>query len=240
MNIPLYITLLFIVIVILIVYGIFYTLNYAFNKAEYPAKKKLISFILIGLLLGGWMSVSAAMAIKGFLLDFQSLPPRVLVIIIPTALAISYISISERVNSILKLIPKSWLINAQSFRILVEIFLWLIYRSGAIPVQMTLEGRNFDILIGLSAPFIAYFCFTKKSCPKITALLWNAAGLLLLTNILVIAILSTPSPMRKFFNEPSNTMIAYFPYIWLPALIVPFAYLLHILSFKQIMKFDED
>jgi hypothetical protein len=240
MNVSLYITLFFLIIVALIVYGVFYTLNYAFNKSKYSAKQKVISFIAIALLLGGWMSVSAAIAVRGSLLDFQTLPPRVLVVIIPTALAISYISLSERVNSILKLIPKSWLINAQSLRILVEIFLWLMYRSGTIPVQMTLEGRNFDILIGLSAPFIAYFCFTKKSWPNITALLWNAAGLLLLTNILVIAILSTPSPMRKFFNEPSNTMIAYFPYIWLPALIVPFAYLLHILSIKQIMKFNED
>ncbi len=240
MNVPIYITLLFFIIIALIVFGIFYTLNYAFIKAEYSSKSKLISFVSIAVLLGGWMSVSAAVGIKGFLLDFQTLPPRVLVIIVPTALAISYISISERVNSILKLIPKSWLINAQSFRILVEIFLWLMYRSGVLPVQMTFEGRNFDILIGLSAPLISYFYFTKKSWPKITALLWNLAGLLLLTNILVIAILSTPGPMRKFFNEPSNTMIAYFPYIWLPALIVPFAYLLHILSIKQIMKFDED
>ena len=105
---------------------------------------------------------------------------------------------------------------------------------------MTFEGRNFDIIIGVSAPLIAYFSYNKKVWPKIVPLLWNLAGILLVTNVLLTGLLSVPGPMRKFFNEPANTMIAYFPFIWIAALIVPFAYLLHILSIKQIMRFDED
>jgi len=200
----------------------------------------MIALLTAGILLAGWLVLIAVAAVTGHLLNFTTLPPRMLVAIIPPILAISYIASSERVNRLLKVIPISWFINVQSFRVLMEIFLWLMYINGAVPKQMTLEGRNFDIITGISAPIVAYFCFTKKSWPKMAALLWNAAGFLLVTNVFIIGILSIPGPLRKFFEEPANTMVAYFPYVWIPAFIVPFAYLMHILSIKQLLKIDKD
>jgi hypothetical protein len=34
-------------------------------------------------------------------------------------------------------------------------------------------------------------------------------------------------------NEPANTVIAYFPFVWLPGFVVPVAYTLHLLSIKK-------
>jgi len=65
------------------------------------------------------------------------------------------------------------------------------------------------------------------------ALLYNIGGLLLLVNVLVIAVLSMPTPLRVFHNEPANTLLAYFPYIYLPGVLVPLAYTLHIFSLRQ-------
>jgi hypothetical protein len=59
--------------------------------------------------------------------------------------------------------------------------------------------------------------------------------LLLLLNILVIAVLSMPSPFRYFLNEPSNVIVAQFPYILLPGVLVPLAYSLHIFSLRQLL-----
>jgi hypothetical protein len=42
-----------------------------------------------------------------------------------------------------------------------------------------------------------------------------------------------PTPFRVFMNEPSNTIVAKFPIVWLPALLVPLAYGLHFLSLRQ-------
>jgi len=55
----------------------------------------------------------------------------------------------------------------------------------------------------------------------------------LLVNVLVIAVLSMPTPLRVFHNEPANTLLAYFPYIYLPGVLVPLAYTLHIFSLRQ-------
>ena len=240
MAAPFYITLFFYVIVGIILISVYYALSFAYGKTGKTINERVGSILIVAALLGGWMALIGWLAARGHFLNFESLPPRILAALVPAALAVSYISVSDRVKALMKVIPKSWFINIQSFRILMEIFLWLMYRNGLIPVQMTFEGRNFDLLIGLSAPVIAYFCFVKKSWPGLTALLWNFAGLLLLTNILIIAILSMPGPLRKFINEPANTAVVNFPFIWIPALIVPFAYLMHVLSIKQLLSPDEN
>ena len=59
-------------------------------------------------------------------------------------------------------------------------------------------------------------------------------GLLLLINILVIAVLSMPTPLRYFMNEPANTLVGEFPFIYLPAVLVVIAMGLHIFSLRQI------
>lgn len=37
------------------------------------------------------------------------------------------------------------LIGFQGFRVFVEVFLWMGYNDGFVPVQMTWEGRNLDL-----------------------------------------------------------------------------------------------
>ena len=46
--------------------------------------------------------------------------------------------------------------------------------------------------------------------PKIAVVLWNILGLGLLINIVAIAILSMPTPLRVFMNEPANTIVTEF------------------------------
>jgi hypothetical protein len=121
----------------------------------------------------------------------------------------------------------------------MQIILWMVFLDNIIPVQMTFEGRNFDILVGLTAPVIAYFCFIKKSWSRQAAIAWNIFGLLLLANIVVVSILSSPVPFRVFMNEPANTIIAKLPFVWLASFVVPVAYWMHILSLKQLLTRSE-
>jgi hypothetical protein len=235
-NIPFYISGLIFVIVALLLYAVYHALNYAYVKLEFTHGKKTRAITLTFIFLIGWLIFSAVISFSGMLLDFGATPPKIFVIVLPAVLMVIYISISTRVNKLLTVIPAGWLVYIQSYRILVELALWLLFMKNIIPVQMTFEGLNYDILIGLSAPLIGYYALSADKWPRIVALLWNFAGLLMVTNIFIIALLSTPSPLRQFFNEPPNTMVAYFPFVWIPAFIVPFAYLMHVLSIKQIIR----
>lgn len=233
---PFYISGLVIVIAAALLAAIYYALNYAFTKLEYTPRKKAKALAVTFIFLSGWLTTSAIIAFKGELLDFTTTPPKIFLIVLPSTLFVIYVSISSRVNTLLTVIPASWLVYVQSYRVFVELVLWLLLLKNIIPVQMTFEGLNYDILTGLSALLVGYYCLTVNKWPRVVVLLWNFAGLLLVTNIFLIALLSTPSPLRQFFNEPSNTIVAYFPFVWIPAFIVPFAYLMHVLSIKQIIR----
>ena len=239
-QVPFYIEALLYLILAVIIFFIYYSLKHALTLMNADKSKRVKTYLVTSILISVWLVISALTALNGTLHDFTTTPPRLLLVVIPPVLAIIYISSSKRINAIIKEIPPEWFLYIQSFRVLMEVLLWLLFLKNIIPVQMTFEGINYDILIGLSAPLVAYYALSVNKWPRITALLWNLAGLLLVTNIFLVAMLSTPSPMRQFFNEPAKTLVAYFPFVWIPAFIVPFAYLMHVLSIKQLLKSNEE
>jgi len=173
-------------------------------------------------------------SISGIMSTFEMFPLNfmpVLVLPLVTALILTF---SGSFTEILKNIPAQNLIRIQTFRVFVEIILWMLVIDRALPIQMSFEGRNFDVLAGLSAPIIAWLASTNK-ISKTGLIIWNIACLGLLTNIVTIAILSTPTPIRVFMNEPANTIVANFPASWLPGLLVPLAYTLHFFSLRQLL-----
>ena len=105
--------------------------------------------------------------------------------------------------------------------------------ENIIPRQMTFEGRNFDFLTGLTGLIVGVLVYRKIISSPRFIIGWNVLGLALLINIVSVAILSAPFPFRMFMNDPANTVIAYFPFIWLPGFVVPVAYCMHVLSIEQ-------
>jgi hypothetical protein len=184
-------------------------------------------------LLVAWLLLLGILSIRGFFADFSALPPRLAFAMLPPLLLVLLFVRSRAGKEFLLHIQPQWLIYLQSFRILVEIALWFLVRNGILPVQMSFEGRNFDILTGLLAFPVGYYCFVKKSWPPVAALLYNIAGLVLLVNIVTISTLSMPTPLRVFHNQPDSSVLTRFPFIYVSGLLVPLAYTLHILSLRQ-------
>lgn len=106
-------------------------------------------------------------------------------------------------------------------RIPVEITLLFLFLGSAIPEAMTFEGRNFDILSGLSAPVVYYFAFVKRSLGRTAMIIWNIACMILLLNVVSSAVLSLPDRYLQFGFEQPNTGVGFFPFLLLPALLVP-------------------
>ena len=180
-----------------------------------------------------WVILLTVLSLSGFFADYSAIPPRIgmaVAIPLPIVLVFAY---SRTGREWLQRTPPQRLVYLQAFRILVECMLWLYVVRGLIPVQMSFEGRNFDVLSGLFAIPVGYFSLVRKTWPRWIVLVYNIAGLALLINVLIISVLSMPTPLRYFHNEPANTLLAYFPYIFLPGLLVPLAYSLHILSLRQ-------
>jgi hypothetical protein len=197
---------------------------YGTNKKIIPVTVALLAWILLLLLL----------SYNGFFADFSQFPPRpAIILLLPLPLILFY-AFSKSGSRFLQNIPAHWLIYMQSFRIAVELLLAIGFINGMLPVQMTFEGMNFDIVSGILALPVGYLVAKKKAISRKMAFGYNVIGLLLLINILVIAVLSMPTPIRYFMNEPSNTLVAEFPYILLPGVLVPIAYTMHIFSLRKL------
>ncbi len=186
------------------------------------------------LIVAVWLLAQVALSASGFLANFDTFPPRMLLVLLIPMIATVVFLWSAKSHVFVKRIPPNWPVTMQSFRVGVELFLWWAFINQLLPRQMTFEGFNMDILVGLTAPAVSLLWLRWKEYPKLV-IAWNIVGLLILFNIVIIAILSMPTPMRYFDNEPANTLVASFPWVMLPGILVALAFFLHIFSIKQML-----
>jgi hypothetical protein len=187
-----------------------------------------------GVALVGWLALTAVLAERGFFDDFRSLPPRFLPLFGLPLLTLLALTFSRRVAPLLAAVPPAWPIAAQAFRIPVEIVLWRLAVAGVIPELLSFHGRNVDILVGLTAPVVAYACCVRRAWSPRVAVWWNWVGIVILLNVVVHAQLSAPTPWGILETDPPTTFIADWPYVWLPGFLVPLAWLLHAVSLRQL------
>lgn len=182
-----------------------------------------------------WVVMITILSLKGFFLNFEVLPPRMFFVLILPLVKILYLTFSGRMDHLLSVIPKTWLMYVQAFRIPVELLLWMLLLSGVFPTHLTFEGRNWDIIAGVGSPLVAYLCFVKNKWTKRVAVVWNIISFGLLINIVVMAILTFPTPFQVFTEGTSNEIIAEFPTVFLPAILVVAAFTYHCFSLRQLM-----
>jgi len=208
-------------------------LNKGLTAGNFSETKRAAIFNGAVITVIGWAVLVSVLALSGVLADFTP-PPKLPILLTVTFIGVVLVAFSKTTKEILSTIPPQKIIRLQVFRVGVEILLWALFTQKLLPVQMTFEGGNLDILSGITAPLIAYYCFVKRSWPVSAAFVWNLLCLGLLTNIVATAILSMPTPFRVFMNEPANTIVTQFPYALLPTFLVPLAYGLHFFSLLQI------
>ena len=172
-----------------------------------------------------WLAFTATLGASGVLSNFDARPPRLMLVVLPALVGAVVLGRRMRVPS------AAWPIAIQTMRVPIELALFSLWKAGDIPVQMTFEGRNFDILVGLTAPFLAW-AVARGKASRAVVVAWNVLGLGLLANIVIIAVTSVPGPLHLDWPGPPNTIVATFPSVWLPAFLVPVALFGHVASLR--------
>ena len=168
--------------------------------------------------------------------SMNSLPPKIVLFgILPTFVVIIGLFFSRKGRNLMDQLPLEKLHFVHILRIPVEIVLYFLFVSKAIPEIMTFEGYNFDILAGISAPIVAYFGIHKGKFNRKALLIWNFLCLALLFNIILIALFSVQSPLQKLAFDQPNIAIMYYPYSCLPTFIVPVVLFCHLVSIRQLL-----
>lgn len=231
-NLPTYISLTFGLTTLITLQLFIWTIK----KSNSELTRKKATPIFIGLTI--WLTIQAVLTFKNiYNSETNSFPPKIMLIgILPTILTIIFLFTTSKGRQFIDSLPLKNLTYLNIVRIPVEIILLWLFLNKAIPELMTFEGRNFDIIAGITAPIIAYFGLTKNKLNRQTILIWNFICLGLLINIVVNALFSAPSPIQKFAFDQPNIAILNFPFSWLPTFIVPIVLFGHLTSIKQLLK----
>ncbi|MFL5739181.1 MAG: hypothetical protein ACJ75B_03115 [Flavisolibacter sp.] len=182
-----------------------------------------------------WVAVVTVLSLVGFFRTFD-LPPRVFVFVLVGLVLLLVFSSSRSFSTLLKLMPVHWPVLMQCFRILVEVMIFLSFRRGLLPIQMTWEGYNYDLITGMLALPVGWWMSKNKQRSRSVGIIFNIVGILLLLNVMVVAMLSVPTPLRYFKKEPSLALVGDLPFIYLPTILVLLAFALHIFSLKKLLK----
>lgn len=186
------------------------------------------------MLIAIWLLVQSIIGILGFYTTTNSTPPRFQLLLLPPLVLIGIQFATRRGKAFIDTLDLKFLTLIHTIRVPVEIVLYWLYLGKAIPELMTFEGRNFDIVVGITAPVVYYIIFIKRRWYRPLLTIWNLLGLVLLANIVFSAIFSVPTSFQKFGFEQPNIAILYFPFNLLPACIVPIVLFSHLASIRRL------
>jgi hypothetical protein len=179
-----------------------------------------------------WMGGTLAVADRGTFRHWNATPPPfALLVIAVLAIAVST-AFGPNGQRLATGLPLWVLVAVQAFRLPLEVAMHALVGRGIMPQQMSYSGRNFDVLTGASAIVVAALVAAGLAGRRLV-MAWNIAGLLLLANIVVVAILSTPR-FAVFGPDRLNVFVTYPPFVWLPAVLVLAALAGHLIIFRAL------
>lgn len=230
-HVPLYLSIVF-VIITLVAVGMVALLIKTSSQT-----RSLASSCQIILAIFSFLTIQALISLCGIYKDHpESIPPNILILaIIPALFSIVFIFKTRKGKLFIDSLSMQMLTYVHIIRIPVELVLYGLFNNGAIPELMTFEGRNLDIFAGITAPFVGFFGISQSKMGKTSLLVWNFICLGLLLNIVINAILSTPSPFQQFGFDQPNIAILNFPFSWLPAFIVPVVLFAHLAAIRKLL-----
>jgi hypothetical protein len=218
-SLPVFISVVFALTALLTV-AIFY-------KASHFSKSVLLILLF-------WMLLQAILGYSLFYTNTTAFPPRLVLLVLPPLVLMLILFFTTKGKQFIDGLNTQTLTLLHIVRVPVELVLYWLCMYGTIPELMTFEGRNFDIVSGLTAPFIYFLGYQKRLLSKQVLLLWNGICLVLLVNIVVNAVLAAPSPLQQFAFTQPNIAVQYFPFNWLPSVVVPLVLFSHLTSIRQL------
>ena len=180
-----------------------------------------------------WMVLQSAIALRGFYLITNTTPPHFILAIAPPVILIAGLFVTEAGRRFVDRMNLKWCILVHIIRIFVEATLYWLFLYKQVPALMTFEAGNLDILAGLTVPFV-WWAFNTGRIGRRGLFIWNTLCLFSVLNALARAMLSAPFRFQRFGFQQPTIAILHFPFVLLPAFIVPAVLLCHFAVFRKL------
>ncbi len=164
------------------------------------------------LIASAWLGLHTGIVLSG-VLEGNRMPPPLVFYLGPTML-LGVALASSRLAARLATLPLGLLVGLQAFRLPLELILHELHGSGDLPIQMTWNGLNFDVVTGIAATILGLVAL-RRELPTWLAAAFNLLGLALLVIVVGIAIASAPTPLRQFTEGPPLLLPFHVPFHWI-------------------------
>ena len=223
----------FIILTLLVAAGVVWNV-YLAGRALRESHARTLTFTAWAVVgIAAWLALTWTVAATGILTQFDRRPAPMLILFL-TVLTVSIVVAFTRYGTRFAAGLPLWiLVIGQVFRFPLELLMHRAANEGVMPVQMSFGGWNFDVLTGVLAIPVAWLLARGYPHARAIAKAWNIMGGLLLTNILAIAMLSTPL-VAAFGPDRLNTWVAYPPFVWLPTMMVVCAITGHLVIYRKL------
>jgi hypothetical protein len=215
---------------------ILYGLWRGLAHARISQTRRVAMWAAVALVLVGWVATVWALAVNGvFQRDIGNVPMLPIAIVLPVVLGSLVLTRSRAVGSLLDATPASWLVGVQVYRVLGGMFL-VYWIRGTLPAAFALPAGIGDVLTGLLALPAAVWVASGSPAGRSLGVRWNVLGLIDFAVAITMGMLTSPGPAHLLARDHPNLLIATFPTAMVPAFVVPFSILLHVLSLRQLKR----
>lgn len=184
--------------------------------------------------LAAWLAATAAASASG-VLEAPGPPPPLMLFFAVSNLAAVIFAFSRAGTRLVDGLPVAALVAFHAFRLPLELVLHRWYVEGVLPVQMTYEGRNLDIVTGVLAVAVGAWLW-RRGPSRLVVALFCLVGLGLLVTVATIAVLSSPLPFRVFLDDPPVLLALHAPYGWIVPMAVAPALAGHLLLLRWLWR----
>jgi len=210
----------------------------AVQRTELTAHQKAATWIAIMATLVIWFGVALWLGQGGVFLARTSLvPPIPFAIGLPIVAGLYILLSSPRFRAVIDAVPQSWMTGVQVYRALGAMFLAL-WLQGRMPGEFALPAGTGDVIVGLTAPIVAWLNATRSPSARAATVIWNAFGIADLVIAVGTGFLTSPSPYQMLAFDHPNALIAQHPFVLVPTFFVPLSIILHLLSLWKLRRAD--
>jgi hypothetical protein len=193
--------------------------------------------LILGMAFATVMTLSALAATSGRLARFDAMPPPMMLMILGVLVMGLGLGLSPIGRRAADGVPLAALVGLQGFRLPLELVMHRAGTLGIMPPQLSFGGYSFDVLTGLGACLLVAAMKAGLVVRRWLLWAWNIWGSWCLAVIAVIAVTTSPL-VRLFGDDPRNinTWVLYFPYVWLPVVLVTVAIAGHVMVTRALRR----
>jgi hypothetical protein len=189
-----------------------------------------------GILVLVWVALQSCISASGFYKITDTIPASFLLMVVPPVILVAWLSVARPGKALLDKMDLHLLTVIHVVRAPVQVVLYWLFICRVVPAEITLGGGNMDIIVGLTAPVIYYFGVLKDKIKWQLLVCWNVVGLGLIFNMVLKSIFFTALLTEHTTMEQPNVVLFHFPFVFLPAVIIPLMICSHLAAIRLIVK----